>query len=506
MQKGLAISLAVNVLLLVLLQFAWERRGPPTAEVMAVASSSLEISPDGTDGSAVDDTLVNPKQPTSSATAVNLAKSAERGEKIDQHPAHIPVFSSPLGSVPHGGTAFLAHVEQLWPLKPGRAFINSSHETTIRPVLQVPSNVRRICIDVGTFLQSPTARLWWSRDPTTFVVAFEPNKFSVALMTKLAHPIMMSQMTGYWPHCSARAERNRELEERLDRLASTSAVTPAALSLETVGGEPNAEAMNASATANSNQENGSRQSSADGSDASGGRDSGERQDSPRGSAGSRAAVSYSMMQDCTFQMWGHITSHTDRFLLVPVALSATDYFSSFQVGLKNRADMGSLLNFKKSLKKKKGIAHEHEDRILASVAKLSHILQLLPSHEETSGNPILWDTLKIDAQGVDSLIIAGAGPLLAHFVCIIGEFDTRAYDTNQVFRYRQYLKDLLFVRAGQTVFVNLRYAQLFLKKMVICKAPDLKTRWHRMATVVREALKISRRAGGLKVLVNQSAF
>jgi hypothetical protein len=474
----LAASMLVNIILLVLLQLVWwDPQRSRTAELARILCKNIQS------------TATAPEVNVIEAHAVDapVASDSAGPSSGGVHPDHIPVFSAPIGTVAHGGGASLSFVEQLWPLRQGRAFVNSSHETAIRPVLAIPSDARRICIDVGTYLHSPTSKLWWSRDPNTFVVAFEPNKFSVAMMTRLAHPIMMSQMTGYWPFCSARSGRNLKLEQELDLVAAGRRLT----------GEE------AAMVANSSEESGSVSSATvDLKNSSG--------DSKQSDGdGSRQAVTYSMMQDCMSNMWGHITRHSDRFLVVPAALSAQDYFTTFQVGLKNRADMGSLLNFKKSIKKKKGLAHESEERIFASVAKLSHVLQLLPSHSSdngpSGGSPMMWDTLKIDAQGVDSLIIAGAGPLLSHFVCIVGEFDTRAYDANQVFRYRQYLKDMLFVRAGHTVFVNLRYAQLFLKKMVICKAPDLKTRWHRMATVVREALKISRRAGGLKVLINQSS-
>ena len=481
MHSVLALSLLLNVILLMAFQFSSSFTGN-TCPSAKPNDSSCKISPrldlPNGDGQNIE----------SNSTADAQAQQQQNA------PSTLPLFQTPIGLAPNGGTTYLSFVEQLWPLRRGRAFANDSMHTVVRPVLQIPPNVRRICIDVGTYLHSPTSRMWWSLDPSTFIVAFEPNVFSVALMKRLANPIMLSQISGYFPFCPNVGGSSAEFQQRDEDGTAVGGDTESSTNgtkRESTGHSSSVKRFEDDSYGNGT-ERASGSSSAESATT-------EKPEIVAASVNVTASViatpppmgSYitaPMVRDCMVRKWGHITSHTDRFLLIPVALSATDYFSSFQVGLKNRADMGSLLNFKKSLKKKKGIAHEHEDRILASVAKLSHILQLLPSHEETSGNPIMWDTLKIDAQGIDSLIIAGAGPLLAHFVCIIGEFDTRSYEVAHHFNYRQYLKDLLFIRV-EMVFINMRFAQQFLQREALCRAPDVRTKHSKLAGAVNRHLR-----------------
>ena len=324
-----------------------------------------------------------------------------------------------------------------------------------RPVLRVPPDVRRVCIDVGTFVTSPSSRNWWSSDNRTFVIAFETNIFYVTMMSRLAHPTVQSQLVGYMPSCRQRNDPDTVLN-----------VDPAAL------------------------------------------------------------------LQCYQRYWGHITSHFDRFLMIPVALSEEEHFTTFMLGFPNRSDGGSLLSFNSQMmavarRRNKGRAEATAvERIPTSVATLGSVLPYLPTRAAASVSPggapplavsadwgallngtpprdaahdILWDTLKIDAQGVDSLVIQGAGRYLSQFACVIGEWDMRAYKAKKRFPYRKFLVvDLGFVLVSRALYVNPRYYDAFERNELLCSAQDVRESNAAILARLRDVMK-ERKAAAAKL-------
>jgi len=191
------------------------------------------------------------------------------------------------------------------------------------------------------------------------------------------------------------------------------------------------------------------------------------------------------------QHWGHITMHADRYVLFPAAVGDAAEYKSFETGLPNRPDMGSLVPFRPIIKKRKGLGGYQAPKLSVPVVTLSSLLRRLPA--KVNNKTILWDTLKIDAQGIDHLVVSGAGHLLTHFACVIGEFDTRSYLVGKGFDYKKYLRDLHFSRIGQTLFVNLRFSQMYIRKQAICTVPDLRTRYHFVVERLKEIGKVMRR-------------
>jgi hypothetical protein len=98
---------------------------------------------------------------------------------------------------------------------------------------------------------------------------------------------------------------------------------------------------------------------------------------------------------------------------------------------------------------------------------------MLPSRGK-DGTPLLWDTLKIDAQGADEIVIEGAGGLLTHFACVIAELDLRSYNAGHRFDYATFMVERLnFIRVGRNTFVNPKFKSQFLEGRVLCFAPDV---------------------------------
>jgi FkbM family methyltransferase len=181
-----------------------------------------------------------------------------------------------------------------------------------------------------------------------------------------------------------------------------------------------------------------------------------------------------------------------RFLPIHAAVAnvGKDAVARFQLGMANRSDVGSLLHFRRSY------ARKHVTSIpgTASVpaVSLAALLRWLP-REAT------WDTLKIDAQGMDAVVLLSALETedgrpartpqsaehairrlanasqhpLARFRCIVGEFDNRAYaattgqgsDADEEgrkqlvsFRFRRLLRALGFLPVDDRTWFNRRYA------------------------------------------------
>jgi len=116
------------------------------------------------------------------------------------------------------------------------------------------------------------------------------------------------------------------------------------------------------------------------------------------------------------------------------------------------------------------------EHVISPVIQLQWILQALPAaHYADPKRTILWDTLKIDAQGVDKLVVHGGGELLAHFACIIGEFDKSAYVLKRNFNYRHYLYvELGFVMISKHLYANPRFIDGFRSGKYLCSAPDVR--------------------------------
>lgn len=179
---------------------------------------------------------------------------------------------------------------------------------------------------------------------------------------------------------------------------------------------------------------------------------------------------------CILNNWGHITMNWQRFVLIPVALSDINTYSKFQLGMENRSDMGSLNNFKitRNMIASRRAAMRNVERVIVPVSRLLHILPLLPTTTE-EGKPVVWDTLKIDAQGVDRLVIGGAGHLIKRFACIIGEFDTKSYTNVRKFGYKRYLAiDLGFAMITRNLWAHPAHIELFRNGSLLCCAPDVR--------------------------------
>jgi hypothetical protein len=144
--------------------------------------------------------------------------------------------------------------------------------------------------------------------------------------------------------------------------------------------------------------------------------------------------------------------------------------------MENRSDMGSLNNFKitRNMIASRRAAMRNVERVIVPVSRLLHILPLLPTMTE-EGKPVVWDTLKIDAQGVDRLVIGGAGHLLKRFACIIGEFDTKSYTNVRKFGYKRYLAiDLGFAMITRNLWAHPAHIELFRNGSLLCCAPDVR--------------------------------
>jgi hypothetical protein len=321
----------------------------------------------------------------------------------------MPFLTKPYGMLrTRHKRSMLATVQPLWYTTPGLGYVDASDTVSVRDTLLLPAGTSRVCIDVGTYISTPSSRLWWGHDPNTFVIAFEPNYFSSAMLTRVANPTMHEQGRGYWPTCTSITGRNK-----------------------------GAEGGNATAT---------------------------------------PAVHFAdYVHDCVSQHLSHVVNNYKRFLLIPVALSYRNEFATFLLGFPGRPDGGSLLTFRPKIRKR----NDPPARIQIGIAQLYPYLRAIPAFttpKNTGPNStrLLWDTLKIDAQGVDELVIEGGGLLLTHFACIIAELDLRSYNAGHRFEYLPYMIGTLkFIRIGRNTFINPRFKNEFRDGKVLCSAPDV---------------------------------
>jgi hypothetical protein len=321
----------------------------------------------------------------------------------------MPFLTKPYGMLrTRHKRSMLATVQPLWYTTPGLGYIDGSNNVDLRDTLILPAGATRVCIDVGTYVSTPSSKRWWSLDPNTFVIAFEPNYFSSAMLTRLANPTMHDQGRGYWPTCTSITGKNQ-------------------IPNATTGEAP------------------------------------------------KPVHFADYVHDCVDQNLAHVTKNYKNFLLIPVALSYRNEFATFMVGFPGRPDGGSLLTFRPKIRKR----NDPPSRIQIGIAPLYPYLRMIPAYttpKNTGPNStrVLWDTLKIDAQGVDELVIEGGGHLLAHFACVIAELDIRSYNAGHRFEYQPFMVGVLkFIRIGRNTFINPRFRQEFLDNRVLCTAPDV---------------------------------
>lgn len=356
--------------------------------------------------------------PDASAAGNDTADGQEAGESGESYSSGLRSAAQPQdvfrvferGRL-HKGPAFSRHVltiaQPLWDIDAnGLVRRNRTNTTHVGPALVVPPDTTRVCVDVGTYIHSPTSRKWWASDPKAFVIAVEANPFSQFLLSKMAHPQFVYSTAGYWPN---------------------------------VPQSPSMLRQNAT-----------------------------------------YSCSASELSDCIVNTWGHAVEHADRFLLLPMAAGFQSTMLPFQLGTPGRPDSGSVLDFRQSFKKKRGIRRLAWHTVAAG--KLADILALTPAALPGSPTaPLMWDTLKIDAQGFDSLVIHGAGDLLAHFVCVIGEFDKRAYAGGPHFNHHSFLVfELGFAMVHPQLYVNRRFAAALFDRLALCNAPDVPLSWSKI--------------------------
>lgn len=278
----------------------------------------------------------------------------------------------------------------------GDVFTNYTPAVEKGFALAIPPDTTRICVDVGTFIHSPTSRHWWMKDPNTFIIAVEPNPFSEMLMSRLAHPLFMDSVNGYWPTMFERNSTRRRNQ-----------------TFRCSGGE---------------------------------------------------------LTDCIQKTWWHITENFHRFLLLPMAAGATDSMSTFQLGTPGRPDSGSLLSFRQAFMKKRNL--KKVDWVTTAIGKLEDVLRVTPAF--LNNKPLLWDTLKIDAQGFDAAVVKGAGDFIAHFACVIGEFDKRSYAGGpKIDYYSSLVYEYGFAMVTQSIWINRRFEAAVMSKQALCSVTDV---------------------------------
>jgi hypothetical protein len=377
--------LGLNAALVLLVLFSFSQRGD--YEMISGRGQELVAKVEAT--SSEPDGSVAPQKGAAGEDDEPVA-SVVKGPVGD---AILPYITKPYGITrTRHKRAMLVSAQPLWYMQPGLGYVDETDAMDMRDTLLLPPDTTRVCIDVGTYVSTPSSKRWWSRDPRTFVIAFEPNVFSNAMLGRVAHPIMHTQGRGYWPTCGF---QNVSLSDSV--------------------------------------------------------------------------------HDCVGAQLAHVIENFNRFLLIPVALSYRNEFATFLVGFPGRPDGGSLLTFRPKLRKKK----DPPSRIQVGIAQLFPYLRMIPAYTTprpvgNNASRLLWDTLKIDAQGVDELVIEGGGMLLTHFACVIAELDLRAYNAGHRFEYLPFMIGTLkFIRVGRNTFINPRFRQAFIDDKVLCTAPDV---------------------------------
>lgn len=254
----------------------------------------------------------------------------------------------------------------------------------------LPNGVKRLCVDVGTFISSPTAKKWWQLKPDTFVLAIEANPFSYAMMKYNADPRMVSNPENYWPQYRAGSGAAKEHPG------------------------PNCNV---------------------------------------------SEISY-----CTKRTWKHITQNFENFLLINAAGYDAPGYMSFQMGVQGHPDTGSLYSFKQ----KKYASAANLGTVNVPAIRVGDLLGYFPD------DTVVWDTLKIDAQGADSSVLVGIGDSLSKFLCVIGEFDVSAYNVKgkEHLDLKKYMSQRGFGAVDGRFFVNKRMKSVFQSGDYLCRATD----------------------------------
>jgi len=174
---------------------------------------------------------------------------------------------------------------------------------------------------------------------------------------------------------------------------------------------------------------------------------------------------YTQCMNATF---GHLIQHRDRFWPANAAVSNTNGFAHFNLGVGDPG-VGSLYGFKAGTEwARPDRQREAWGRAFVPLLRLDALLQYIP-------DGVTFEVLKVDAQGHDAEVVAGAGAFLNRFKCVIGEFDTAAYAgaDQKGFDYARLLTESGFRKAAPGVWVNRRFAKQFLARDYLCTASDV---------------------------------
>ena len=248
--------------------------------------------------------------------------------------------------------------------------------------LMISSTVDRLCLDIGAHWSAPSPREWWKDHAETHVVAVEANPWSAMWLKYFATRHYYNNVYG---HMADETHKNRTA-------------------------------------------------------------AGELQCSTR------------IVQRCLDHGWSHWMNNEEKHTIIGAAMvgptknpgagkSEGDVTQGklgyFHTGLTNRSDVGSIFELEKQYLKERRISTKNVNRpAVVPLLTLGELLDFLPTQSQPSSkdiapSPLQWDTLKIDAQGADAIILFGAATsksnpthnLIRNFMCVIGEFLDDEYDT-----------------------------------------------------------------------------
>ena len=265
--------------------------------------------------------------------------------------------------------------------------------------IKLPPGVKRIAIDVGTSLYSPSSAGWFKKFPRDLMVLmFEPNKFSHSLIAYTSHPTMAMNPKRF-------VFFSQECKMYDGKVIGPSLVT--------------------------------------------------------------------WYKHCMNDTYGHLVHNRQHMTIANAAMTNENGFASFNLGVGDPG-VGSLYDFKQGTQWTQASAqHENWGRSHVPKIRLDSVLQYLPED-------VTFELLKIDAQGHDAEVVAGAGKYLSRFKCLVGEFDTSAYQgaNHKNFNYKQLLNDAGFrsvgLRGGEGAYVNKAHAHSFEDRDYVCQAYDVK--------------------------------
>eukprot|EP01006_Ploeotia_vitrea_P001654 TRINITY_DN105328_c0_g1_i1.p1 TRINITY_DN105328_c0_g1~~TRINITY_DN105328_c0_g1_i1.p1 ORF type:complete len:407 (+),score=42.28 TRINITY_DN105328_c0_g1_i1:35-1255(+) len=288
---------------------------------------------------------------------------------------------------------------------------NENFIGVVQPVLSLTSNaklsfppgIKRLAVDVGTSLYSPSSSRWFADHPEDlFVLAFEPNKFSHSLVAYTSHPIMALNPTKWVMFTTeCRTFENHRIGNTFEEY----------------------------------------------------------------------------YKHCMNTTYKHLIDHRHQFGIVNAAVSNRTGFATFNLGVGD-AGTGSLYEFKKNTKwaSKDNLQKFSWGHANVPVVRLDDFLPYVPEG-------IIFETLKIDAQGHDAEVVLGSGAFLEKFKCVVGEFQTDNYANadGKGFDHFSLLKKTGFIFLGKTrsanprgpgLWMNTRFKEQFLAGEHMCTASD----------------------------------